>query len=106
MVTEALASGLIVLAYNYAAPEEYIQNAVNGFLAPYDDEPAYMKQLAQALAAQPDWPAIRQAARKTAESLDWSTVVQNFAQELQEVREESLNKAAQSDSGSSLQATN
>ncbi len=105
VVTEALASGLLVLAYNYAAPEEYIQNAVNGFLAPYDDEPAYMKQLAQTLAAQADWPAIRQAARKTAESLGWSTVVQNFAQELQDVREESLNTASQSDSGSPLQVT-
>ncbi len=95
VVTEALASGLVVLAYNYAAPQEYIRNGENGFLAPYGDEPAFMRRLDQALQSQSGWPSIRQAARKTAESLGWEAVVRAFAEELQTVREESTAQGPQ-----------
>ena len=89
VVTEALASGLVVLAYNYAAPQEYIRDGENGFLAPFEDEAEYMKQLKTAMQSQPEWPTIRRAARNTAETLGWEEIVRSFAAELKAVSEES-----------------
>ncbi|MGC6505862.1 MAG: glycosyltransferase family 4 protein [Coraliomargaritaceae bacterium] len=89
VVTEALASGLVVLAYNYAAPQEYIRHGENGFLASFDEEADYMQQLKVAMQSKADWPAIRQAARATAKNLSWEAVVRSFASELQTVCEES-----------------
>jgi Glycosyltransferase len=37
VTTEAMASGLAVVAYQYAAAEALLRQGVNGMLAPYDD---------------------------------------------------------------------
>jgi glycosyltransferase involved in cell wall biosynthesis len=88
VVTEALASGLVTLAYDYAAPHRYIENGKNGFLAKFNDEAAFLRALDDALEAIKEWPRIRKAGRKTAEALGWEGVVQGFADELRAVIEE------------------
>jgi glycosyltransferase involved in cell wall biosynthesis len=85
VVTEAMASGLVTLAYDYAAPHRYIENGANGFLAKFNDDRAFLRALGDALESIEKWPAIRKAARKTAEGLGWAGVVQGFADELQAV---------------------
>ena len=45
VVTEAMASGLAVLGYNYAAPGKYILNGENGWLAPFDDSEAFFRAI-------------------------------------------------------------
>ena len=40
-----MASSLIPIAFNYAAPKALIQNKVNGYLADYNDSDSYMKTI-------------------------------------------------------------
>ena len=58
VVTEAMASGLVTLAYDYAAPGRYIQHATNGFIAELNNSRSYLNQLDQALDTAQNWPAI------------------------------------------------
>ncbi len=75
VVIEALASGLPVVAYDYAATALYIQHMLNGMAIPFNDETAFC-QAAVKLATD---HALRQTlaaeARKTARSLDWQRIV-------------------------------
>lgn len=89
VVTEAMASGLVTLAYDYAAPGRYIEDGRNGFLAPFDDGAAFLKAADRALEQKADWPALRAAARATAELLGWAGIVQQFAEDLDEAMAES-----------------
>lgn len=88
VVTEALASGLVTVAYDYAAPARFIQSGVNGYLAKYDDAGDFLQCVEAALAARAQWPALREAARHTAESLGWEAVVHSFVNELEQVLQE------------------
>jgi len=78
VTTEAMASGLPVLAFNYAAAAQLIRNGENGVLAAMDDTAAFVRA-ATHLAGQ---PALRRqmgaAAALTASELDWSTIVARF----------------------------
>lgn len=89
VVTEAMASGLVTVAYDYAAPRRFIKEAENGFLADYDKESEFMAATHRALDAIDNWPKIRSAARETAKALGWDGIVRDFAGELQSVIDES-----------------
>lgn len=88
VVTEAMASGLVMVAYDYAAPGRYIENTGNGFLAEFGNEPAFLDATQRAIERIEQWPAIRQAARRTSETLGWDGIVKDFANELQAVIDE------------------
>ncbi len=78
VTTEAMASGLAVLAFNYAAAAQLIRNGENGCLAAMDDSAGFV-QAAVAMAA--DAAARRrmgEAASLTAQALDWSSIVARF----------------------------
>ncbi|MEJ6008133.1 glycosyltransferase family 1 protein [Paucibacter sp. AS339] len=78
VTTEAMASGLAVLAFNYAAAAQLIRSGENGVLAPMDDTAAFV-QAAASLAA--DFQGRRrmgEAACQTASALDWSSIVARF----------------------------
>lgn len=85
VVTEAMASGLLVLAYDYAAPRRYLIDGVNGHLVPFNDAPAFTTAARRLLTEQPAWPARRAAARTTAEGISWPAVVLTFEQILTRV---------------------
>ena len=78
VVTEALASGLAVVAYDYAATREHVRDGRNGFAAAFGDAGAFHAAAARALAERGRWPGIRAAARTTALSLTWDAVVGRF----------------------------
>jgi len=85
---EAMASGLAVIAYDYAAAHELITQRENGLLAPFDGAEAFCA-LAQELA--PDRQQVRAlgvAARYTAEHSGWSTIYDQFEQALCHVVQE------------------
>ena len=84
VVTEAMASGLVTLAYDYAAPGRYIEHGTSGYLASYNDNAAFMQSLDEALTHHKQWPSIRKAARQTAETLSWEGIVAGFAKDLEE----------------------
>jgi glycosyltransferase involved in cell wall biosynthesis len=82
---EALASGLAVVAYGYAAAAEHIRHEVNGLLARYDDD-AEFTRLAIELAT--DTARVKRlgaAARVVTEKLDWSWIVTEFESALMEL---------------------
>lgn len=88
VVTEAMASGLVAVAYDYAAPRRFIEDGTNGFLANYDDENQFLEATNRALDSRDKWSSIRSAARQTAEGLSWGGIVRDFAAELQTVIDE------------------
>jgi len=72
---EAMASGLPVLAYNYAAAAQLIQPGDNGLLATYGAAHDFVT-LAESLVTDPQLARrMGAAARQTAERLAWDTVI-------------------------------
>lgn len=82
VTVEAMASGLAVIAYDYAAARQHIRHNINGLKAPFDATDEFVK-LAIALAPQTARiRALGAAARATTEKLDWSCIVAEFEQAL------------------------
>jgi glycosyltransferase involved in cell wall biosynthesis len=72
---EAMASGLALLAYDYAAAAEHVRHGKNGFLAPYNDEAAFVRVAGEIAANPAAWREAGAAARSSALNLDWERVV-------------------------------
>ncbi len=78
VVTEAMASGLAVVSFDYAAAHEHITHQHNGMLATFDDSDAFM-HCASELAERPNLlQQLRQQARQDAESIRWDSIVDDF----------------------------
>ncbi len=72
---EAMASGLPVLAYDYAAASQLIRHGESGLLARFND-PTHFTALAASVARQPNaLPPLGLRARQRAESMDWSVIL-------------------------------
>ncbi len=85
---EAMASGLAVVAYNYAAAEELIRHNESGVLAAYDDAEAFIAQ-ATRLAADPALAQrMAQAARHAAQTMSWDSIHDRFEQVLYAIVEQ------------------
>ena len=88
VVAEAMASGLAVLTYDYAAGQMLIDSGTNGRLAAFDDEAAFLAG-ARDLAGMT--PAARadmgRAARRTAEGMSWSSILDQFEAVLSDAAE-------------------
>lgn len=72
---EAMASGLAVLAYDYAAASQLVRPGLNGRLAAFGNSPEFLRQ---AVVLAEDLAALRrmgQAARQTAEGLSWDSII-------------------------------
>jgi glycosyltransferase involved in cell wall biosynthesis len=75
---EGMASGLGVVAYDYAGARAHVVDGVNGMTAPVGDTAAFTRA-ALALAADPDLLArVRRDARASAEAVDWDAVMGGF----------------------------
>ena len=79
---EAMASGLPLAAYDYAAAAQHVRHGTNGLLANYgqtSDFTAMASELAARHEQDPEkFRAMGRHARLTAESLDWECVVQEM----------------------------
>ena len=85
VTVEAMASGLPVLAYDYAAAGQHIRHGKNGLLASMGDEVVFTG-LARLLADNRDYAAaLGREARCTAERIDWEHVNDSFEQTLLQV---------------------
>ena len=87
VVLEAMAAGLGVVAYDYAAPRLLIRSGENGWLAPFNDEAGFLTQTRAAAAAWQQEP-LRFAARQSAFDLGWERVIEQFEHELASVMHE------------------
>lgn len=84
VLTEAMASGLAVLAYDYAAARRYVRTGENGITLPLGSPPDQFVQAARQLAHDPEnGRRLGAAARVTAECIPWDAVVDAFARDLQ-----------------------
>lgn len=79
VVTEAMASGLVVLAYNYASTRQHVVAGKNGYSVPFDDSRAFVQGVTRALSQQANWPVIRAAARASALGITWDSIIDQFA---------------------------
>ncbi len=78
VVVEALASGLAVLTYDYAAGRQFIEHGRNGYLAPFGEAEAFRTAAADLAAGFGDLAPVRAAARRTAEAYPWDSTIDRF----------------------------
>ncbi|MHB8166108.1 MAG: glycosyltransferase family 4 protein, partial [Sulfuricella sp.] len=82
---EAMASGLAVVAYNYAAAAEHIHHGENGLVAEFDNLSLFCDQAA-ILAGRPEMVArLGGNARQSADGLAWNLICERFEQLLLDV---------------------
>jgi glycosyltransferase involved in cell wall biosynthesis len=101
---EAMASGLVVIAYDYAAARLHIKDGESGVLAPFGESRAFVDAAAR-LASEPRCLSrMKRQAREHAASLDWRRVVERFTALLLGAREPD-NAANGDDAAGLLEAT-
>ena len=75
---EAMASGLVVVAYNYAAAKIHNSHGQTGVLVPYGDSQAFVSSAAGLVRERQYLQRIRRQAREYASSIEWPRVVERF----------------------------
>lgn len=83
---EAMASGLAVVAYDYAAARQHIRHGHSGLLAPVGNRDAFIQQ-ARRLPSDPQFMrALGRGARAVTEQLGWDTVTRQFEAVLKDLQ--------------------
>ncbi len=92
---EAMASGLAIVAFDYAAARQYLEHGVSASLAPFGDKEAFISESVR-LAKDPNLvQRLRVEARKRAEGLSWDAIVADFEAALVNLLAESRRRRAQ-----------
>lgn len=78
VTVEAMASGLAVVAYDYAAAAEHLRHGHDGMLADYDNLGEFMGFAAELVTSRERIKTYGARARATALGLDWDRVVQQL----------------------------
>jgi glycosyltransferase involved in cell wall biosynthesis len=78
VTVEAMASGLAIVAYDYAAAAEYIEHGRSGLLVGYDDPNEFVRLAAALIEDRSRIRELGMRARLSAENLAWSRVVEQF----------------------------
>ncbi|HEX7383334.1 MAG TPA: glycosyltransferase, partial [Burkholderiaceae bacterium] len=82
---EALASGLVVVAYDQAAAAEHVRDGDNGVLAWGDADRDFVDAACRAASCRADWPRWRAQARRAAQGARWDAVLRRFDQRLAQI---------------------
>ena len=85
VITEAMASGLAVSAYDYAAAHEFIRHGENGLVAPVGNETAFFDNAIRLVLEPRLRASLATAGRATARHLSWDNVIGFFERDLLEV---------------------
>lgn len=75
VLTEALASGVTPLAFDYAAAREHLEDGRNGYSVPMGDRDAFLARAETAAMDRERLQRMGRAARQTAESLSWERII-------------------------------
>ena len=75
VLTEAFASGLAPVAFDYAAAREHLNDGVNGYSVPMAERATFLARVQQAATDRERLQGLGRAARQTAESLSWERVI-------------------------------
>jgi glycosyltransferase involved in cell wall biosynthesis len=92
---EAMASGLAVLAYDYAAAHVHIEDGVTGVLARPGDAAGFVDAAVKLVHAPGRLPEMRRRARAAMEAVDWTRVVERFEHVLIGAHREENDRAEQ-----------
>ena len=84
VVMEGMASGLVTVAYDYAAAARFIEHEKNGLKAAKGDEESFISQAKEALSHRVGDP-LRTAGRELALTQGWDAVVADFETRLLEI---------------------
>jgi glycosyltransferase involved in cell wall biosynthesis len=84
VVTEAMASGLPVVAFDYAAAHEHLRSGDNGILVPPGDRDGFIDAAATAAGDPAELRRLGRAAARTAQGLDWDQVILGVEQRLRD----------------------
>ena len=82
VLTEAMASGLAVAGFDYAAARQFIQHGHNGLAVPLGDEPALIEAAVLLATDELLRAQLRIAARAAVEAQSWETVIAGFESDL------------------------
>jgi glycosyltransferase involved in cell wall biosynthesis len=82
VVTEAMASGLAVLAYDYAAPGRFIRSGENGLLAPFGEAGKFCAQADQLARIHGSWKRLGSAAREIMIPHSWDAIISAYISEI------------------------
>lgn len=85
VTVEAMASGLAVVAYDYAAGREHLVHGESGLLAPFDDASAFVRLAGEVAVDRALLTKLRLNARLAALRIQWDEVVDEFAAALREL---------------------
>jgi glycosyltransferase involved in cell wall biosynthesis len=75
---EAMASGLAVVAYEYAAAQRHIKDRQNGLVVPLKQEDLFIQSATSLINGDIEMTQIRNNARNYALSIDWSQIIDRF----------------------------
>ena len=78
VTTEAMASGLPVLAFDYAAAAQLIRSGENGVLVPFGDAVEFVRSAVLLARSQARREALARGARKRALAQDWDDIIVRF----------------------------
>lgn len=82
---EAMASGLAVIAYGYAAAAQYIRHGKSGLIAGFDNAGEFLRLAAELAGDRERVRELGSAARVVAEKLDWTWIIAGFESALIEL---------------------
>jgi glycosyltransferase involved in cell wall biosynthesis len=82
---EAMASGLAVVAYDYAAAQQYLRHGVSGLLAPQGDASEFVGMAAQLARNRELRPRFGLEARQTAEAASWDRAFDDLERVLRNI---------------------
>lgn len=87
VVTEAMGSGLAVLAYDYAAPRQFIRSGENGVKVAFNDENAFIEAAGEMVKDKAQLRKMRENARKTVEAQSWDHIIARYESLLLDIAE-------------------
>lgn len=82
VLTEAMASGLAVACFDYAAAHQFVRDGVNGLVVPCDQPDALVAVAAQLAANRPLRDRLRAAAPASFGRQSWETIIGRFEADL------------------------
>ena len=89
VVLEAMASGLAVVTFNYAAGRQHIENSISGLLSPFGDNQRFIRDCASLVNDPLRARSLGRAARHAALNADWEAVFDQYERVLHNVIEKS-----------------
>ncbi len=79
VVIEAMASGLAVITYDYAAGKQFIKSGENGHLVPLNEREKFIETVCDVARHREKLPSVQRSARNTTEDYPWQATIDRFA---------------------------